>query len=40
MLHPFRAAVAQARRQGDLSFAPLVDRQRISEALGEASSLW
>jgi hypothetical protein len=40
MFHSFRAAVAQARRQGDLYFAALVDRQTISAAFGEASSLW
>lgn len=40
MFHSFRAAVAQARRHGDLYFAALVDRQSISEAFGEASSLW
>lgn len=40
MFHSFRAAIAQARRHGDLYFAALVDRQSISEAFGEASSLW
>jgi hypothetical protein len=40
MFHSFRAGIAQARRQGDLYFAALVDRQTISEAFGEASSLW
>ena len=40
MFHSFRAAVAEARRHGDLHFAALVDRQTISEAFGEASSLW
>ena len=40
MFHSFRAAVAQARRHGDLYFAALVDRQTISDAFGEASSLW
>ena len=40
MLHSFRAAVAEARRHGDLYFAALVDRQSISAAFGEASSLW
>lgn len=40
MLHSFRAAIAEARRHGDLYFAALVDRQSISEAFGEASSLW
>jgi hypothetical protein len=40
MYHSFRAAVAQARRHGDLYFAALVDRQSISDAFAEASSLW
>jgi hypothetical protein len=40
MFHSFRAAIAQARRHGDLYFAALVDRQSINEAFGEASSLW
>lgn len=40
MFHSFRAAVGEARRHGDLYFAALVDRQSISEAFGEASSLW
>ena len=40
MVHSFRAAVAEARRHGDLYFAALVDRQSIIEAFGEASSLW
>jgi len=40
MFHSFRAAVAQARRHGDLYFAALVDQQSISAAFGEASSLW
>ena len=40
MLHSFRAAIAEARRHGDLYFAALVDRQSINEAFGEASSLW
>jgi hypothetical protein len=40
MFHSFRAAVAEARRHGDLYFAALIDRQSISEAFGEASSLW
>jgi hypothetical protein len=40
MFHSFRAAVAQARRHGDLYFAALVNRQSISEAFGEASSFW
>jgi len=40
MFDSFRSAVAQARRQGDLYFAALLDRQGIIEAFGEASSLW
>jgi Transposase DDE domain len=40
MFHSFRAAVAQARRHGDLYFAALVDRQSISDVFAEASSLW
>lgn len=40
MLESFRIAVAQARRQGDLYFAALLDRRSIIEAFGEASSLW
>jgi hypothetical protein len=40
MFESFRSAVAQARRQGDLYFAALLDRQSIIEAFGEASSLW
>lgn len=40
MFESFRSAVAQARRQGDLYFAVLLDRQSIIEAFGEASSLW
>ena len=40
MFDSFRSAVMQARRQGDLYFAALLDRQSIIEAFGEASSLW
>src|SRR5271154_2492828 len=40
MFHSFRAAIAQARRHGDLYFAALVNRQSISEAFGDASSFW
>jgi len=40
MFDSFRNAVARARRQGDLYFAALLDRQSIIEAFGEASSLW
>lgn len=40
MFDSFRSAVAEARRQGDLYFAALLDRQSIIESLGEASSLW
>jgi putative transposase len=40
MFATFRDAVARARRHGDLYFAALVDRETITDALGEASSLW
>lgn len=40
MFVSFRGAVAQARRQGDLYFAALLDAQTISEAFGSARSLW
>ena len=40
MLASFRAAVANARRHGDLYFAALISREVILETLGEASSLW
>ena len=40
MLNSFRAAVAAARRHGDLYFAALLSEQTILEALGSTSSLW
>jgi putative transposase len=40
MFVSFRGAVARARRQGDLSFAALLEAQTISEAFGSARSLW
>jgi hypothetical protein len=40
MFASFRAALAAARRQGDLYFAALLPQERILEALGSASSLW
>lgn len=40
MLDSFRAAVARARRHGDLYFAALLSEQSILDALGSASSLW
>lgn len=40
MLLSFQNAVAQARRQGDLYFASLLDAQTIIEAFGAARSLW
>ena len=40
MLDAFRGAVMQARREGDLYFAALLDAQSIIEAFGTASSLW
>jgi len=40
MIGSFRAAVAAARRHGDLYFAALLPEQLIVEAFGEASSLW
>lgn len=40
MVPRFRAAVAHARQHGDLYFAALLERQTITEAFGEASSLW
>lgn len=40
MLASFRAAVAAARRHGDLYFAALIRPDIILEAFGEASSLW
>jgi putative transposase len=40
MLATFRSALARARSHGDLYFAALVDRETITAALGETSSLW
>jgi putative transposase len=40
MFATFRSALAGARRHGDLYFAALVDRETITAALGETSSLW
>ena len=40
MVRSFRAAVAAARRHGDLYFAALLSEQSILDALGSASSLW
>src|SRR6266511_3145220 len=40
MFESFQSAVAQAQRQGDLYFAALLERQSITAAFGEASSLW
>jgi hypothetical protein len=40
MVVSFRNAVARARRQGDLYFAPLLEAQTISEAFGKSIALW
>ena len=40
MVHSFRAAVAQARRHGDLYFAALLPADRILKAFGTARGLW
>jgi putative transposase len=40
MFQSFRAAVAVARRDGDLYFAALLNRECILEAFGSASLLW
>ena len=40
MVHSLRAAVAEARRHGDLYFAALVSRDRIEKAFGNARWLW
>lgn len=40
MFVSLRGAVMQARRQGDLYFAALLEAQTITEAFGSASSLW
>jgi len=40
MYYSFRAAVAHARRQGDLYFAALLSQDRILKAFGKARWLW
>jgi hypothetical protein len=40
MLRSLQAAVAAARRHGDLYFAALLDRDCILDAFGPTSSLW
>jgi hypothetical protein len=40
MIHSFRAAVADARRHGDLYFAVLLSQDRIEKAFGTARGLW
>ena len=40
MVQSFRAAVAEARRHGDLYFAALVSQDRIEKAFGPARALW
>jgi hypothetical protein len=40
MVHSFRAAVANARRHGDLYFAALLPQDRIEKAFGNARWLW
>jgi len=40
MLHSFRSAVDQARKQGDLFFATLLCEDRIDNALGDARRFW
>jgi hypothetical protein len=40
MVHSFRAAVAEARRHGDLYFAALLSEDRILKAFGAARSFW
>jgi hypothetical protein len=40
MFGSFKAAVAAARRHGDLYFAALLDQESILEAFGSASSVW
>ena len=39
MVHSFRAAVAEARRHGDLYFAALLPQDRILKAFGSAREL-
>ena len=40
MVHSLRAAVAEARRNGDLYFAALLPEDRIRKAFGAARSFW
>ena len=40
MTHSFRAAVADARRHGDLYFAALLSQDRIQKAFGAARRFW
>jgi hypothetical protein len=40
MLHSFRAAVADARRHGDLYFAAMLTEDRIQKAFGTARWFW
>jgi len=40
MVRPFRAAVAMARRQGQLYFAALLPEDRILKAFGTARAIW
>src|SRR3989304_4526216 len=40
MVRPFRAAVAEARRQGQLYFAALLPEDRILKAFGAARANW
>jgi len=40
MVHSFRAAVADARRHGDLYFAALLSQDRILKAFGAARAAW
>ena len=40
MVQSFRAAVAEARRHGDLYFAALLPEDRILKAFDSARSFW
>jgi hypothetical protein len=40
MVQSFRAAVADARRHGNLYFAALLSQDRIEKAFGKARWLW
>lgn len=40
MVHSLRAAIAEARRHGDLYFAAFVSEHRIEKAFGTARGLW